>query len=198
MKILLSSKKQILKEYIKDNSLIGFIPTASELDDDRWYMVKDRNDLVNMNYKLIDIDVTNESKEEILKKFDLIDALFVDGGNCFYLLQQLQKKDILSNIIDFTNNKPYIGCSAGSCITCPSIEYLDKLDNKEDAPNVKDYNGLNFINAYILPHYKSDEDYSKLIDDIVKEHKDLNFILLTNEQAIIVEDRNNYKVVNTD
>ena len=38
MKILLSSNKEIIKEYIKANSKIGFIPTASELDNDRWYM----------------------------------------------------------------------------------------------------------------------------------------------------------------
>lgn len=41
MKILLSrSNKEIIKEYVVENSKIGFIPTASELDDDRWYMEK--------------------------------------------------------------------------------------------------------------------------------------------------------------
>ena len=44
MKILLSSNKEIIKEYIVENSKIGFIPTTSELDDDRWYMEKDRED----------------------------------------------------------------------------------------------------------------------------------------------------------
>ena len=197
MKILLSSNKKVLNDYLKPNSLIGFIPTASELDDDRWYMERDRNDLKEMNYKLIDIDITNESKEEILNKFNMIDAIFVDGGNCFYLLQQLQLKDVLDDLINFSNKKLYIGCSAGSCIACPSIDYLEKLDNKNDAPNIKNYNGLNLINGYILPHYKSSDDYSKLIDEIVKEYKDLNFIILTNEQAVVVEDRNNYKIVDT-
>ena len=54
------------------------------------------------------------------------------------------------------------------------------------------------INGYILPHYKSDEEYSKLIDKTVEEYKDLNFIILTNEQAVIVDTRDNYKIVNTD
>ncbi len=35
MQILLSSNKQIIKQYIKENSKIGFIPTASELEEDR-------------------------------------------------------------------------------------------------------------------------------------------------------------------
>lgn len=95
MKILLSSNKQVIKKYLRENSKIGFIPTASELDSDRWYMEKDKNDLINMKYSITNIDITNEKKEEILKKFNSIDAIFIAGGNCFYLLQQLKQKDII-------------------------------------------------------------------------------------------------------
>ena len=40
MEILLSRNKEIIREYIKEKSKIGFIPTASELDNGRWYMKK--------------------------------------------------------------------------------------------------------------------------------------------------------------
>ena len=52
MKILLSSNKQIIKNYLKPNSKIGFIPTASEIDADRWYMEKDKKGLIDMGYNL--------------------------------------------------------------------------------------------------------------------------------------------------
>lgn len=197
MKILLSSNKKILNKYLKEHTKIGFIPTASELDDDRWYMEKDRDDLMN-NYDLVIIDITNETKEEILNKFKEVDAIFVAGGNCFYLLQQLRLKDVVSELIDFANEKIYIGSSAGSCIACPNIDYLGNLDDKNDAPLLKDYEALNLINGYILPHYKSSEEYTKLIDDTIKQYKDLNFIILTNSDAVIVNDRDNYEIVNTD
>lgn len=197
MKILLSSNKKILSKYLKEHSKIGFIPTASELDDDRWYMEKDRDDLKN-NYDLVIIDVTNETKEEILNKFNSIDAIFVAGGNAFYLLQQLRLKDVVSELIDFANEKIYIGSSAGSCIASPNIDYLGNLDDKNDAPLLKDYEALNLINGYILPHYKSSEKYTKLIDDTIKQYKDLNFIVLTNSDAVIVNDRSNYEIVTTD
>lgn len=58
MQILLSSNKEIIKEYIKQNSTIGFIPTASELDDDRWYMEKDKEDLSRMSYNVVNIDIS--------------------------------------------------------------------------------------------------------------------------------------------
>lgn len=127
MKILLSSNKEIVKEYISEKSKIGFIPTASELDDDRWYMKKDREDIVKMKFNVIDIDISNESKEKIREKLNSVDVIFVAGGNCFYLLQQLKIKDVLQDLVKFANNKIYIGSSAGSCIACPSIDYAEKL-----------------------------------------------------------------------
>ncbi len=198
MKILLSSNKQIIKSFLEENSKIGFIPTASELDNDRWYMEKDKKDLIEMKYNITNIEITSESKEEILKKLNSVDAIFVAGGNCFYLLQQLKQKDIIQELIEFANNKIYIGSSAGSCIACPSINYVSKLDDKEDAPLLNDYHAMNLIDKYILPHYKSDEEYTKLINEIIEDYPNLQFITLTNEQAIIVNNQDDYKIIDTE
>lgn len=197
MIILLSRNKEIIKEYIAENSKIGFIATASELEDNRWYMKKDKADLVKMKFNIIDIDISKETKQEIIKKFNSIDAIFVAGGNCFYLLQQLKIKDVLQELIEFANNKIYIGSSAGACIACPSIDYVEKLDDKTQAPLLNNCNAMNLVNFYILPHYKSKEKYTKLADEIEKKYKNYNFIKLPNEQAIIIDDSNKYKVVET-
>ena len=197
MKILLSSNKEIIRDYIKENETLGFIPTASELDDDRWYMEKDREDLIKMKFNVIEIDISKLSKEEIIEKFNSVNAIFISGGNCFYLLQQLKIKDVLQELIEFANNKIYIGSSAGACITCPSIEYLEKSDDKSQAPLLNNYKAMNLVDFYILPHYKSKEKYTKLADEIESEYKNFKFIKLTNEQAIIVENDNSYKVIKT-
>lgn len=198
MQILLSSNKEIIKEYIKENSIIGFIPTASELDDDRWYMEKDREDLNKMNYNVVTINISKESKEKIIEEFNNIDAIFVAGGNSFYLLQQLKIKDVLQELIDFANNKIYVGSSAGSCIACPSIDYVEKLDDKLQAPLLDNFNAMNLVDFYILPHYKSKEKYTNLADEIEREYDSYKFIKLSNEQAIIVENIKNYKIVETE
>ncbi len=198
MQILLSSNKRIIKQYIKENTQIGFIPTASELDNDRWYMEKDKEDLSKMNYNVVTIDISKESKEEIIGKFNNIDAIFIAGGNSFYLLQQLKIKDVLQELVDFAINKIYVGSSAGSCIACPSIDYVEKLDDKSQAPLLDNYNAMNLVDFYILPHYKSKEKYTNLADDIEKEYNNYKFIKLSNEQSIIVDDINNYKVIETE
>ncbi len=198
MQILLSSNKEIIKKYIKENSIIGFIPTASELDNDRWYMKKDKEDLNKMNYNIVNIDISKESKEEILEKFNNIDAIFIAGGNSFYLLQQLKIKNVLQELINFATNKIYVGSSAGSCIACPSIDYVEKLDDKSQAPLLDDFNAMNLVDFYILPHYKSKEKYTNLADEIEKDYSNYNFIKLSNKQAIIVYNINNYKVIETE
>ena len=198
MLILLSSNKKIIKKYIKENSIIGFIPTASELDDDRWYTEKDKEDLRKMSYNVVIIDISKESKEKIIEKFNSIDAVFIAGGNSFYLLQQLKIKDILQELINFANKKIYVGSSAGSCIASPSIDYLEKLDNKLQAPLLDNCCAMNLVDFYILPHYNSEEQYTELADEIEKEYNDYKFEKISNEQAIIVENINNYKVIETD
>lgn len=197
MLILLSKNKLIIKDYLKPNTNIGFIATASELEINRDYMYQDKEDLFRMNYCIIDIDISKESKQEIIEKFNGVDVIYVAGGNSFYLLQQLMVKDVLKELKEFANNKIYIGSSAGACIACPSIEYAQKLDDKSQAPLLNDYSAMKLVDFYILPHYKSKEKYTKLADEIEKEYSSCKFIKLSNDQAIIIKDINDYKIVET-
>ena len=198
MLILLSKNKAIIKEYLKPNTNIGFIATASELETNREYMYQDRQDLLNMSYYIIDIDISKESKQEIIKKFNYVDVIYVADGNSFYLLQQLIVKDALQELKEFANNKIYIGSSAGACIACPSIEYAQKLDDKLQAKLLNTYESMNLIDFYILPHYKSKEKYTKLADEIEKEYSSYKFVKLLNNQAIIIKNVSDYKIVETE
>ena len=104
--ILLSSNNEIIKIYLDEGKKIGFIPTASELEENRWYMERDKAKLLEMGYILEDIEITKESIEEIKRKRENVDALFIAGGNAYYLLQQLKKK----NIIEIINKKNRHNC----------------------------------------------------------------------------------------
>lgn len=197
--ILLSNNNAIIKKYLEKGKKVGFIPTASELDEDRWYMEKDRNKLLEMGYIIENIEVTTESTEEIKKKINSSNALFIEGGNSYYLLQQLKQKDIISTIVDFINsNKLYIGASAGSVITCPTIEVLEDMDNPKQAPLLKSFQALNVIDFYILPHYNSKEKYTLKADLIEKKYINLKFLKIKDNQAIIATGRNEYQVVDTE
>lgn len=57
---------------------------------------------------------------------------------------------------------------------------------------------MNLIDFYILPHYKSKEKYTKLADEIEKEYNSYKFVKLSNNQAIIINNVNEYKIVETE
>lgn len=197
--ILLSSNNEVIRKYLEKGKKIGFIPTASELDEDRWYMEKDKNKLLEMGYKIENIEITIETTEEIKRKIDSSDALFIAGGNSYYLLQQLKEKDVVTKIVDSINSgKLYIGASAGSVIACPTIEVLEDMDNPKEAPLLKSFDALDVIEFYILPHYNSKEKYTLKADLIEKKYSNLEFVKLRDNQAIIVIERNNYEIVDTE
>ena len=53
---------------------------------------------------------------------------------------------------------------------------------------------MNLVDFYVLPHYKSKEKYTKLADEIEKEYNNNKFIKLSDNQAIVVDEANNYKI----
>ena len=198
MKILLSSNMQIIKDYVAKGSRVGFIPTASEVENDRSYMLQNKIALQKMGFEIVNIEISTEDKSEIVEKLNNINALYIAGGNCFYLLQQIKMKNVLQDLIDFANEKIYIGASAGSCVACPSIGYVHNLDDKSAAPLLTDYNSLNLINAYILPHYNNSEGYNALVDKTINENQNLKFIVLADNQCVIVNNNDDYSVEYTD
>ena len=49
MKILLSSNMQIIKKYVPLGVAMGFVPTASEVENDRIYMLQNKLALQNLS-----------------------------------------------------------------------------------------------------------------------------------------------------
>lgn len=165
---------------------VAFISTAADLEKNKWFVDKDRNILMGMDLKIVDVDLKN-NKADLKKTFRDIDVIFVEGGNTFYLMYWIRKSGLDKLLSDLlAETKVYVGVSAGSIIVGPSIESAGWEGG--DDPNVvtlDSFVGLKLTGFCVFPHY----DESQL--EIVKEKsKDLTYKLIpiTNEQAILVED----------
>jgi dipeptidase E len=94
-------------------------------------------------------------------------VIFVAGGNTFYLLQEVRKSGFDTVINDLlTSEKVYVGSSAGSVLVAPDIGLVSRFDDPSDAPELKNYLGLNLVDYVVLPHYgnpKHEEEYQKVI-----------------------------------
>ncbi len=76
--------------------------------------------------------------------------IVIGGGNTFHLLNELQNKGLLEKISKkIHEGTPYIGWSAGSNVTCPTIKTTNDMPIVEPV----NFKALNLIPFQINPHY---------------------------------------------
>lgn len=88
-----------------------------------------------------------EIEEGLLKEYD---AVAVGGGNTFQLTKMMQSTKLMGQIREAVEGGlPYIGWSAGSNITCPTIMTTNDMPITEP----DSFEGLGLVPFQINPHY---------------------------------------------
>ena len=125
---------------------ILFIPFAGVTISHDDYYSSVASQFTSFGYDIVSIHQM-EIKPEIIASFD---AIAIGGGNTFRLANLLQNHDLIEPIRNVVQNgMPYIGWSAGSNITCPTI----KTTNDMPIVELKSFEALNLIPIQINPHY---------------------------------------------
>ncbi|MDI6666751.1 Type 1 glutamine amidotransferase-like domain-containing protein [Leuconostoc falkenbergense] len=150
---------------------------------------------MDLGYQIDNLDVANEDTDSVVFKIQQAEILFITGGNTFYLLQELKRKNLLPLLVEkIQSGTPYIGESAGAIILAPSIEYNKIMDSPKLAPELLDYSALGITNFYTLPHY-IESPFTKTVQETYNNyHTRLNLMTINNHKAIIVIG-DNYRVV---
>ena len=184
--------KDTFKNFMNNNTKgkkVLFIPTAN-IDEETKFLVDEAKEVFeSLGMEAEDLEISKLNEKTIKNKIEKANYLYVGGGNTFYLLQELKRK----NLIDFIKNRvnfgmTYIGESAGAIITSKDIEYNYLMDDKTIAKDLKDYLGLNLVDFYVVPHL-NEFPFEESAKQTVEKYKDnLNIIAINNSQAIIVKD----------
>lgn len=169
---------------------VAFIRTAADPYEDQSFVEADRNKLIEMGFSIKDVDLKNKTLIELGDDFRNIDLILMAGGNTFYLLDHIRKSgfdQLLPRLLN--SGLIYVGSSAGSIVCCPTIESARKFDDPSEAPNLKNYEGLNLFNQAIIPHAQK-EKYAERIKETVKEmtQKGLKVTVLTDNEAVLIND----------
>ena len=166
---------------------ITFIPTASLVEEVRFYVDDDRKAFEELGIIVEELEITTASPDKILEVLNRNDYIFVSGGNTFYLLQELRRKGADALITEqIRAGKLYIGTSAGSIILCPDIEFVKEMDYNHTAPELQSFTGLNIVDFYILPHYL-DFPFEETTQNVVKKYgKKLDLRPISNKQVITI------------
>ncbi len=197
---LASSGLEYVKTFVnKDPAQLKmlFITTAGNLDEDVWWIDKDRDVLAKMGFQITELDIAKKSKAKLEAALQNIDIVYIAGGNTFYLLKQLRETgfdEILTHYIE--SGGMYAGASAGSLIAGLDIEPVSTIDEPEKVQGLKSTKGLGWVSIVPIPHYDMSAR-TKAIDDIKSRYsKRFEIVLLTDDEAIVVEG-NDWKVVSS-
>ena len=140
--------KDIFKDFMNNNTegkKVLFIPTAN-IDEETKFLVNEAKEVFkSLGMEVENLEISKLDEKTIKNKIEKADNLYIGGGNTFYLLQELKRK----NLIDFIKNRvnfgmTYIGESAGAIITSKDIEYNDLMDDKTIAKDFKRIFGIKF------------------------------------------------------
>ncbi|MCG8453025.1 MAG: Type 1 glutamine amidotransferase-like domain-containing protein [Spirochaetales bacterium] len=179
---------QTTEQTLSPGQTVTFIPTASTVEPIDFFVDAAIDQFQEMGLNLDILDISKESKETIFHSIKSNEYIYISGGNTFYLLQELKKKEIDKVIIDqIQSGKVYIGESAGSMILSPNIEYVKDMDDSTLAEDLQSYDALDVIPFYPLPHYTNDP-FIEINETILQKFSDaIPLFPFTNTQAIRVK-----------
>ena len=181
----------IVKKFLNEKTerkKILFIPTATNVDEYKKYIHLTQKVFEDFGYEVENFDISVFSEETVKEKISETKIVFVSGGNTFYLLQELKKKNLIPYLREkIENGLLYIGESAGSVITAPNIGYADIVDDKALATELNDYTGLNLVDFYVVPHFE-EEPFVESSRKVVELYKDkLDLKVINNKEVVLVE-----------
>ncbi len=159
---LSSSIDEVAKKvYARINSFLRisqpkllFITTAAEAENDKSYVKLDRKALVKAGFQVSDLTLTDKTKHEIEKAIEKHDVIHLNGGNSFYLMQQIKLSGFDRLIKQYLKKgKIYSGSSAGSIVAGPTLELAKYYDDPKKAPRLKSFKGMGLVDFVIYPHW---------------------------------------------
>jgi dipeptidase E len=129
-----------IRRILEGRTRVAFVPFA--LQDRDAYTAKVRERLARMGLETVQVRGADDLENA--------EAIFVGGGNTFRLLKTLYELDLIDAIRAFVaRGNPYIGSSAGTNITGPTIRTTN------DMPIVfpPTFDALGLVDYQINPHY---------------------------------------------
>ncbi len=190
-----SHVSELLPDFINSEEeiekTVSFITTASNTQIFNFHISSARKAFQRLGFIVDEIDISATSQEWITAKLRNNNYIYISGGNTFYLLQELKKKDIDQVIRDEINKwKVYIWESAGSMILAPNIEYVSGMDDHKKAPDLTDYQALEIIDFYPIPHY-GNFPFKNAVKKILTQYEsEIDLYPISNSQVIQVKWQN--------
>ncbi|HHF7032489.1 Type 1 glutamine amidotransferase-like domain-containing protein [Streptococcus mutans] len=169
-----------------------FIPTAGNVEEYTAYIDEARAVFADLQFEVEVLDITEVREDVVREKISQTPCLYISGGNTFYLLQELKKKNLLPLIRErIHQGMVYLGESAGAIIASRDIFYNHIMDDKNLAPGLTEYSALSMVDFFVLPHWKEFPFEESSQQTAAAYDSQLKLLKLTNQQAVLVTGHTN-------
>lgn len=176
---------------------ISYITTAGNLHpkSERGWINEGREILRQRGWQVFDYDIAEKSEKEVEAELADKDVIFVQGGQCIYMLEQVQKCNFDKIVrAAVSRGVPYIGESTGSIIAGRDIsayKYWAK-DRRKNPPTLASYDGIGLVNFLIRPHWnhpEKREKYLQMTRDFLEELYRISepIVVINDNQLVYVE-----------
>ena len=155
-----------IRGFLGNTGEVLFVPFALYDRDAYTSMARDR--FQKMGYSLESIHAAADAQQAVNKA----ESMFIGGGNTFRLLKALYDMKVLQTIQNrVAGGMPYIGSSAGSNVTGPTIK------TTKDMPIVQppSFDALGLVSFQISPHFLDPDPNSTHMGE-TKEERILQFL----------------------
>lgn len=164
---------------------IGFIPTAAFANPgQKDWLILDQYRLYERGAKVYIISLADLTEQEIEERLNVVDVIFVGGGNTFYLSYMLQERGLFDLIPKLLATKVYAGISAGSMVASATLRVASQAIenqsvnyeqlNKLGSENRSSAKALNLVPFTVRPHLNRhlvDEINNGVLEKISSEMK---------------------------
>ena len=165
-----------------------FIPSASDVEDDKFYTCESMDDFSAIGIDPIWYALKYKTRDRIEKELAGADVIWVNGGNTFYLLDIARKTGFMDVVSNLVRNKGvmYGGTSAGSILASPTIESAGWGGDGADKNKVgiTDLTSFNFVPFTTLVHYEPAKEKTELL----KYKQNIAFYAIEDGGAVEVSD----------
>jgi dipeptidase E len=139
---------------------------------------------------LIDLKAYQQGSKDLQKRLTAADAIWLGGGNTYYLrwiLKQTGADVMITGLV--RNGTVYGGGSAGAIVAGPTLHHFEKADDPQAAPRVLT-EGLGLIRTVIVPHWRS-EKYGHIMEQANRALQSDGFetVTLTDDQVLVTDGR---------
>ncbi len=207
MKLYLSSykvgnKKEVLEQWVKENgNKIAIIANSRDLfpDGERKELgiISDSKELEELGFEVIRLDLREyfNNQESLEKVFKEIKAFYVIGGNTFVLRKAMMLSGFDKLLLKYAKSPDYLyaGYSAGVCLLSKDLNVVALMDEPEIDPYDSGlppiYEGINFIDKAIIPHFESDHKETELASKAVTfcQENNIPYIAMRDGDVIVTE-----------